>query len=77
LIEEKEIEEVIYEEDYQEEHEFPCENDEEEHFDEKHIVEDLIHKEDPHEDEALVFSPPLDEVIQALLLGKIPYRLAN
>ena len=54
-----------HEENYQEEHEFPCEYVEEEHFDETHLVEDLIHEEDPHEDEASVFAPPFDEVIQA------------
>jgi hypothetical protein len=30
-----------------------------------HHVEDLIHKEAPHEDKTLVSTPPLDEVIQA------------
>jgi hypothetical protein len=50
LIEEREPEEVSHEEDYQEEHEFPCEYAEEEHFDETHLVEYLIHEEAPHED---------------------------
>jgi hypothetical protein len=65
LIEEREPKEVNHEEDCQEEHEFPCEYAEEEYFDETHLVEDLIHEEAPHEDKALVFAPPLDEVIQA------------
>jgi hypothetical protein len=56
---------VNHEDDHQiHEHEFPCEY-EEEHFDETHHVEDLTHKEAPHEDEALTFSPLFDEVIQA------------
>ena len=53
-----------HEENYQEEHELPCEYVEEEHFDETHLVKDLIHEEAPHDEEALVFSPPFDEVIQ-------------
>jgi hypothetical protein len=56
---------VNYEEDYQDEYELLCEYVEEEHFDEKHLVEYLTHKEAPHEDEVMVFSPPFDEVIQA------------
>jgi hypothetical protein len=56
---------VNHEEYYQEEHEFPCEYPEEEHFDETHLVEYLIHEDSPHEGDALIFSPPFDEVIQA------------
>ena len=47
------------------EHEFPCEYVEEEHFDETHLVEYLIHEEAPHENEASIFAPLFDEVIQA------------
>jgi hypothetical protein len=65
LIEEREPEEVNHEEDYQEEHELPGEYAEEEHFDETHLVEDLIHEEAPHEDEASVLAPSFDEAIQA------------
>jgi hypothetical protein len=65
VIKEQDIEEVSHEEDHQIEHEFPCEYTEEELFDETHHVEILIHEEDPHEDEAPLFAPPFDEVIQA------------
>jgi hypothetical protein len=58
---------VNHEEYYQEEHEFPYEHVEEEHFDEIHLVEDLIQKEAPHEDKSTIFSPPFDEVIQDLI----------
>jgi hypothetical protein len=51
LIEERQLEKVNHEEDYQEECDFPFEYVKEEHFDETHIVEDLIHEEDPHKDE--------------------------
>jgi hypothetical protein len=56
---------VSHQEHYQEENELPFEYVEEEQFDETHLVGDLIHEEAPHEDESLIFSPPLDEVIQA------------
>jgi hypothetical protein len=47
------------------EQEFPCEYAEEEHFDKTHHVEGIIHKETPHEDEASIFDPPFEKVIQA------------
>jgi hypothetical protein len=65
FIEEREPQEVNHEEYYQEEHEFPCECVKEEHFGKTHFVKDLIHEETPHEDEALIFSPPSSEVMQA------------
>jgi hypothetical protein len=58
---------VKHEEDhqiYKVEHELPCEYAKEEHFDETHHVEDLIHEKAPHKDEASIFAPLFDEVIQ-------------
>jgi hypothetical protein len=65
VIKEREPKEMNHEEDHQIEHVLPCEYVEEDHFDETHYVGDLTHEDDPREDEAPVFAPPFDEVIQA------------
>jgi hypothetical protein len=65
VIKEQDPKEEIHEEDHQIDHDFPCKYVEEENFNETHHVEDLIHEEAPHEDEASLFSPLFDEFIQA------------